>query len=274
MQVYGILAYPAEHSLSPIIHAAAFEALKLEAEYQRFSVEPEELSDFMERVRTEEIAGFSVSMPHKEAVMKYLDEIDEAAEEIGAVNTAVNQEGRLKGYNFDGEGAVQALKERSDLSSSDGLRGKKVVVLGAGGAARAIVYALKQAGVDVTVLNRTREKAERLAADFEVTVGILADLADLEPDILVNATAVGMEPESEASLVPVDFLERLGEKLIVFDIVYKPLRTLLIQEAKKSGCQIITGEKMLLYQGVKQFEIWTGKKAPLEIMQESLKEAL
>lgn len=303
MKIYGILAYPAEHSLSPIIHTAGFKALNFEAEYRRFSVEPENLAEFMKQVRTEGIAGFSVSMPHKQAVMKFLDEIDEAAQEIGAVNTVVNQNGQLKGYNFDGEGARRALKEAGLV-----LENQTAVVLGAGGAARAIVYALKKAGAKVVVLNRTQEKAEQLGAEFGVESGELAELGDLEPNILVNATAVGMAgegtgpavstaavrstaaassvatetaaaapaaaPAAEKSLVPVDFLQKHGEKLTVFDMVYKPLKTRLVRDAKAAGCKVITGEKMLLYQGLKQFELWTEEKAPEKAPEEAMKESL
>lgn len=264
MNIYGVIGHPIAYSLSPAIHNAAFKELKIDAIYKTFDISPQNLSDFMRKARSE-IAGLSVTIPYKVEIMKYLDKIDEKAKKIGAVNTIINENGILKGLNTDVDGAMQALEEVTKISN------KNILVLGAGGAARAIVYGLKEKNTQVTILNRTLEKAQQLAEEFNCNFDRLENLKKYTPEILINATSLGMLSNIDESLVPKDFFR---PRMVVFDIVYKPLMTKLLQDAKKAGCQIITGEKMLLYQAVKQFEIWTNQKAPVKVMQEALMQEL
>lgn len=264
MQIYGVIGHPVVQSLSPVVHNAAFKALEIDASYKTFDVEPEDLGNFMEKARSD-ISGLSVTIPHKVEIIKYLDKIDERAKKIGAVNTIKNKNGILKGSNKDIDGAMQALEEVTEISN------KNILVLGAGGAARAIVYGLTTKNAKVTILNRTLEKAQQLAKEFNCNFDSLENLKKHTPEILINTTSVGMSPNTEGSPVPKDFFK---PQMIVFDIIYKPLITKFLKQAKKAGCQIITGEKMLLYQAIKQFETWTNQKAPVEIMREALMEEL
>ena len=263
--ICGIIGFPVKHSLSPAMHNAGYEALGLEFEYRTW--EFEDVAAAIEQMRNEGIRGYSVTIPHKVTVMEYLDEVDEVAAKIGAVNTVVNEEGRLKGYNTDWIGCVKALEEVTAVD------GKNVVVVGAGGAARAVAFGVKEADCGrLTILNRTFAKAESLAAAVGGGCGALDDEeAFKEADILINTTSVGMEPDDGSSPVPASLL---NSEMTVHDIVYKPLQTQLIKDATEKDCQIITGEKMLLYQGVAQFELFTGLDAPIEIIKQALATAL
>lgn len=268
---YGILAYPAGHSLSPVMHNSAFKAIGIDATYEVFEIEPEKFDAFMNGLKEGsvgqdttvpaafDIKGLSVSLPYKEEVMKYLDEISDECKEIGACNTILIRDGKLFGFNTDYIGAVKALTEKaSDLS------GKKIILLGAGGAARAVLYGIMKAGADCVVLNRTVEKGEELAKEFGVSYGRLDDIPKyLDYDILINSTSF---------LVPGEKCD--GFRGVVFDIVYKPLFTPLLRYAAKHGCEIITGDKMLLYQAFEQFKIFTGEKAPEDVMKRALEEKL
>ena len=269
---YGILAYPAKYSLSPVMHYAAFNELGIDAEYGIFDVREEDFQDFLEHISENNIDGFSVSAPYKELIMHHINIIDEDAKNIGAVNTVLNKGGVLYGYNTDHIGAVHALK--TDISLLK-LNEKKVVVLGAGGAARAICYGLLKEGAEVFIWNRTAEKAEQIISDFKKVFGKKArisyvkDLANLSGkfDILIQATSiVGIK-----NLLPENFLEHFD---FVMDIVYHPLVTPILEQAKKLGKKIITGERMLLFQAVEQFKIWTEKEAPVRIMREALEKNL
>ncbi len=257
-----IIGDPVAHSLSPLIHNAAYRALGLNFAY--IALRASDVGRAIAEIRTNGIRGASVTSPHKVSVMPYLDRIDPAAREIGSVNTIVNDSGKLTGYNTDGEGALRALEEVTDLD------GKKVVLLGAGGAALSIAAALKEKNVELIVLNRTESKARELAkkvgaADF----GSLDKLSLItKADILINTTTVGMAGET---IVPRQFLH---PRLTVFDIVYNPKDTRLIQEARQRGAKIIYGYKMLLYQAVTPFRLFTGRPAPLKIMESVLTEAM
>ncbi len=257
-----IIGDPVAHSLSPLIHNAAYRALGLNFAY--IALRASDVGRAIAEIRTNGIRGASVTSPHKVSVMPYLDRIDPAAREIGSVNTIVNDSGKLTGYNTDGEGALRALEEVTDLD------GKKVVLLGAGGAALSIAAALKEKNVELIVLNRTESKARELAkkvgaADF----GSLDKLSLItKADILINTTTVGMAGET---IVPCQFLH---PRLTVFDIVYNPKDTRLIQEARQRGAKIIYGYKMLLYQAVTPFRLFTGHPAPLKIMESVLTEAM
>jgi len=220
------------------------------------------------------VAGFNVTIPHKVAVMLLLDSLDPLAEKIGAVNTVVNEDGKLRGYNTDGDGFYRVLLEQGFSP-----QGKNVVLLGAGGAARAIAYTLAEKDARLTILNRRQELdwAENIARfilddlNKEVKVFELGDIAKVLPgaDLLVNATSVGMSPADNDSPVPAPLLEKVP---VVFDIVYNPLKTRLLKEAAAAGVQTISGIDMLAWQGALAFEKWTGKAAPVDLMrQEAVK---
>ncbi|MFA5842560.1 MAG: shikimate dehydrogenase [Candidatus Gracilibacteria bacterium] len=260
-QLFGIIAHPVAHSLSPAMHNAAFKALKMEARFDAFDVLPEDLGEFMKEHR--ELKGMAVSIPHKETVGHYLDEIDPIAREIGAVNTVYWKGEKRCGTNTDAPGFLSAVKE-----AMPELEGKRAVVLGAGGAARAVVWALNKEGMGVTILNRTVGKAKALAEAFHVNVAKNWDEIGGKIDLIVNTTSVGLEGHEEPELVPARYFH---SNQVVFDLVYrKKGTTRLLATAQSVGAKIIDGKAMLLYQGVLQFEWWTGEKAPEEVMRESL----
>lgn len=264
MKTYGILAFPAGHSLSPAIHNAGFDKLGIDAKYEVFEVAENELDGFMRRVRSGEISGLSVSLPYKERIMEYLDSVDENARNIGAVNTVVFRDGNLEGYNTDFIGSNKALEEV--LGSLSGL---KAMVLGAGGASRAICYGLLKEGSEVIVLNRGEGRAIELANElgkFGVIEGRGLDMwSEVSGDILVQASSIwtlqpDMSEEQVDEFVPDEFV---GKFRVVMDIVYKPLKTPLIVKAERLGKVIVTGDKMLLYQAAEQFRLWTGREMPV-----------
>lgn len=258
-EVYGIIGNPVRHSLSPLIHNAAFAACGLNKAYLPFPAL--DAAAAVAALRALEIAGVSVTIPHKQAVMAALDDIDPVAAAIGAVNTIVRQDGRLHGYNTDWLGANRALEAELALA------GASILVLGAGGSARAIGFGLKEAGARLTLASRTPESGRQLAAQLGCPWLPLAEAGDRQADALVNATSVGMSPAADQSPLPA---AALGNFPVVMDIVYSPLATRLLQEARAAGCRTIDGLQMLLHQGAAQFELWTGQQAPLEVMRESM----
>jgi shikimate dehydrogenase len=270
-RVCAIIGDPVEHSLSPVMHNAAFKKLGLNLVYVAFTVTRNELKDAISGARSLGMQGLNVTMPHKNAVMSYLDETDSTAKAIGAVNTILNEQGKLIGYNTDGVGAMRALKENG--ISPDG---KKMLLLGAGGAAKAIAFQAAQEVEELVILNRTSEKAEKLAEVLRREFGkrvnsgaLSSDVLKKElktTDILVNATSVGMHPDVNRSPVPSDLL-RSG--LCVMDIIYNPLETKLVTDAKAVGAKVVFGLEMLLYQGAVAFEIWTNCPAPVEVMRKA-----
>jgi len=247
--------------LGCLMHNVAFEHLKLNYVYFAFTVT--DVENAVKGMRALNFRGFSVSMPHKIAVMKYLDNVDETAKAIGAVNTVINDDGVLTGYNSDWIGAITALKEATKI------QGNKVLVVGAGGAARAIVYGLSKEGANFKIINRTVTKAKELAKKYNAESGGLEELKNLSNyDIVMNTTPVGFKNPKD-SPIPKNLL---SSKQTVFDVVFMPLESKLIQEAKEIGCKTTPGWKMLLYQAVWQFEKYTGKKAPVEVMEKALKD--
>jgi len=261
--VYGILGNPVTHSLSPAMHNAALVASGIDAVYLPFSAP--DIAAAITGIRGLGVQGVSVTIPHKEAVMELLDSIDPVAEKIGAVNTVINTDGLLTGLNTDWLGATRALEEKIDLS------GSKVVILGAGGSARAIGFGLLERGADIVLCSRTESRGQALADELGCPWISLEDTRQLQGDILINATSVGMVPHIDKSPLPEGIVTRFR---VVMDIVYAPMKTRLLQEAEANGCTIINGLEMLLYQGVAQFEIWTGKLAPVVVMREALAGAL
>lgn len=269
-QLVGLIGWPVEHSLSPAMHNAAFETLGLDWHYGLLPTPPGAVRATLTRLKKRGYRGVNVTVPHKQAVMSYLDEIADSARAIGAVNTIVIQEGRLIGYNTDADGFLAALREAGFEPA-----GQHALVLGAGGAARAVVYALARAGCSVVIYNRTVRRAAQLAHHMQnqnlrspVTwVPITATLADLKLsgfDLLVNATSVGMWPQSDASPWP-DWLP-MPSHWTVYDLVYNPLETRLLAQARAAGVRAVGGLGMLIHQGALAFKLWTGVTAPIEVM--------
>jgi len=261
--IYGVVGYPAAHSLSPAMFKAAFWEYNMDDTYEKFEVHPDHLADFIEEVKKKPISGLSVTIPHKVNIIKHLDSLGPHAQALGAVNTVVNKNGKLRGYNTDWIGAKRAIEGVLDLNVED----KNVVVLGAGGAAAGVVYACKKMGANVTILNRTIERAQAMAEKFECKAGVLEDLMHYRAHLLVHTTSVGMGQDFRNSLVPPEYFKR---GMFVFDIVYTPLENKLVKQAKRADCRIIPGYKMLLYQGEKQFELWFKKKPRTGKMEQAL----
>jgi shikimate dehydrogenase len=269
----GVVGDPIEHTLSPTIHNAAFNHLKLDFVFLAFHVRAAELENAIRGMRSLGIHGLNVTMPHKSAVISYLDKVDSAVQFLGSANTILNRDGRLLGFNTDGGGALYALRENGVE-----LAHKKVLLLGAGGAAKAIAFSLAQEAESLCILNRMPEKAAILADALnrmfnkKIEGGALSPSAiqkNMEDsDILVNATSIGMHPNVNQSIVAPQWLK---PNLAVMDIVYNPAETKLAKAAKAAGAKVISGLEMLIYQGAASFKIWTGKSAPIEVMR---KEAL
>ena len=271
-RVCGVIGDPIEHTLSPIMHNAAFNALKLDYTFLAFKVKPAELENAVNGMRALNIRGLNVTMPHKSTVMNYLDRTDLSAQIVNSVNTVLNKEGKLFGFNTDGVGALKALRENGVE-----LKGRKVLLLGAGGAARAIAYAMAKESDELAVLNRTPKQAQALAKLLEKTANKKIGSGALSPkeiqqnlqdsDILINATSIGMKPKAEESLVAPKLLR---PDLAVMDIVYNPIETKLAKDARAAGAKVVSGVEMLIYQGAASFEIWTGKSAPVEVMRQAV----
>ncbi len=269
-RICGIIGDPIEHTMSPVMHNAAFKKLGVDYVYLAFRVKKEELGKAIEGMRALNIRGLNITIPHKVAVIQFLDELDPLADKIGAINTIVNSNGVLKGYNTDATSFLQALLERGIEPKE-----KRVVILGAGGASRAISFILADRGSNLVILNRTWDKArvcaDRISGIFQSEATALKlnreNLATAlsEADILVNATSVGMSPNINETPVTSNLLK---PSLIVFDIVYNPIKTRLQREAEVAGATVISGLDMLVWQGASAFEKWTGVKAPVNLMKE------
>lgn len=266
VQVCLVMGFPIKNSKSQVMQTAGFKALGIENQfvYLPSEVKPANLKTAVEAIRDLGVKGVSVTMPYKEEVIKYIDALDDDAEEIGAVNTIVNEEGVLTGYNTDWIGAITALEKRSRLE------GKRAAVLGAGGAARAIVFGLLRKNAEVKVFNRSLEKGREFSKEFDVEFAGMEDIKEIsEYDIIINATSVGMGEEKS----PID-KNLINENHLVFDIVYSPVETQLIKDARSAGAVVIYGYEMLLYQGVEQFKMFTGFEAPVREMERGLIESL
>ncbi len=265
--LYGIVGNPVAHSLSPAMQNAALAGRDINGVYLPFPAPNIEAA--VTGIRGLGVQGVSVTIPHKESVIPYLDEIDPVAKRIGAVNTIMLQEDengkKLIGLNTDWLGATRALEEKTRLD------GASAVLLGAGGSARAIGFGLLERGATVVLCSRTESRGRRLADELACPWISLSETEKLSATILINATSVGMQPNTSVSPVPAAILSRFQ---VVMDIVYAPLRTRLLQEAEAAGCITINGLEMLLYQGVAQFEKWTGRPAPVGIMRKALGDAL
>jgi shikimate dehydrogenase len=269
-RVCALLGYPAHHSMGPSIHNTAFEELSLPFVYVAQDVTPENLAAAMAGARALGYRGLSITMPHKVAALALVDEVDAMARAIGCINTVVNENGRLLGYNSDGQGALDALG-RAGIDVS----GRRILVLGSGGAARAVAMTVAMRGqpAELTILGVVADELSRLGHDVAATTGRGVTTHLLDPsslatamktaDVLLHCTPVGMTPNTESSVVPSALLR---PDLAVFDAVYNPRRTLLLREAATLRCRVVEGMEMFLGQAAVQFELWTGKPAPIQAM--------
>ena len=276
-KLYGLIGYPVKHSYSAIMHNAAFRELGLDARYELFEVRPEELEKEFRRLLAAGTCGFNITIPYKEKIIEFLENLAPEARLAGAVNTVkVNESGKTKGFNTDGAGFIAHLTKVVGFAP----RGRRISILGAGGAARAVSAALAEnkAG-SISLFDIARDKArglaDKLKADFPgCDIRLVSEpnaLLQSRPDLLINATPVGMHKGD-----PLIFDSRqFHSKLLVYDLIYNPARTLLLSEAEKKGCAaVLNGLGMLLYQGALSFKVWLDVEPPIEIMERALREAL
>jgi shikimate dehydrogenase len=261
--LYGVLGSPVRHSLSPAIHNAAFEAMGVNGAYLAF--ETKDLSSALAGAKALSFGGLSITLPYKSAVISLLDQLDPLAERIGAVNTIRIEGEKLVGYNTDGYGALKALE------AVTGLSGKRCLLVGAGGAARAIGYVLSRRGVEIVVANRSEDKGKTLSDFLGGRFIPLAEADRIDAELLVQTTSVGMFPVTDQVPVSPNIL-RAG--MVVMDVVYNPLTTKLLRLAEERGCTTVTGLEMFLYQGAEQLRLWTGIEPPLEVMRETARKKL
>lgn len=276
-RVLGVFGHPISHSLSPVMHNAAIRALNIDYIYVPFHVMPGSLAKAVEGIRAMEITGVNVTIPHKEHVIEYLDEISEYSKRIRSVNTIINVDGHLRGDTTDGPGFV-----RSATAAWGKLDGCRTLILGAGGSAKAVAFALAEIGCEIVIANRTRERAVELAVGLrEVFQAGKFGVVDLDGqalgeeipkiDLVVNTTSLGMHPDVDGIPMPPDLLR---PHLLVYDLVYNPARTRLVIEAERRGAKAVTGLEMLVYQGALSFEMWTGLEAPIAVMKEAAMQVL
>ena len=257
LKLFAVFGNPVAHSLSPLMHQAAFNRMGLKAQYVPFCVK--DIGRAVEGIRGLDIQGVSVTLPFKTEVMNYLDEVEEDARRIGAVNTIQNNRGRLTGYNTDWKGFVLSLKEGLKI------KGKQFAVIGAGGAARGIVYGLIKEGGHPIILNRTLSEAEALGKEFGCPFLPFSEKEKIQADCLINTTSLGMSPDTEISPFPRGLLKEFPW---VMDIIYNPLKTKLLKEAEEAGCRTMSGLSMFVHQGAEQIKIWTGQEPPRAYMKE------
>lgn len=275
-KIIGVIGHPIKHTLSPMMHNYAFNKLNLDYVYLPFDISSTGLKDSLKGMVALGIRGFNVTIPHKERIMEYMDELSDSAKIVGAVNTIVNENGKLIGYNTDVNGIIKTLEEfKNDIN------GKTVSVLGAGGAARSVIYTLINhfSVKKINIINRTIEKAESLK-DYFSSKMLFEKIKTYElipPDVteilaksklIINASSIGMSPEDDDS--PTTIPESFSKKQIVFDIVYNPRNTKFLALAKKQGALTINGLKMFVEQGAKSFELWTGEMMPTDQISELL----
>jgi shikimate dehydrogenase len=276
-QTVGLIGYPVGHSISPVFQQAAFDHLGLDIRYELWETDPDNLGEVVHNIRSPQKLGANITVPYKEQVLSLLDGIDELASDIGAVNTIVRRDACLIGYNTDAGGFLRALEEEGRFDP----RGKRVTILGAGGVARAISFALVRAGVkSLTLFNRDIKRAERLATDLAAlcasTIITVSNKGNFEEevfsaDLVMNCTPVGMKHGPAEGQSPLAFV---SPKSLVYDVVYNPIKTPLLKIAEKAGARTLGGLSMLVYQGAASFELWTGQRAPVDIMLEQARGAL
>lgn len=284
--ILGILGHPLSHSLSVPMHMSAIFTLGIDYVYLSFDIPPEDLSHAINQFKKEKVKGFNVTIPYKETIMHFLDDIDPYANKIGAVNTVNNENGRLKGYNTDGIGYIRSLKEQTGFDPID----KKVLMIGAGGAGRAISFALLKSGIKkLFIANRTIQRAESLVAHLNsyfpqailhpLSLENIDRISYTDIDLIVNTTSVGMKKTKQTnkddSVELLKFSDKMFNKnIIVSDIVYNPIQTPMLKSAKQAGLKIHEGIGMLIYQGAESFKIWTGINPPIDVMRQSVLKAI
>lgn len=267
--IYGVAADPVAHSMSPAIHNAAFAELELDAVYLPFRVkQPRTFLDGYERIG---LQGLSVTIPHKQAMVGLMDEVDELTSRVGALNTVHISNGRRLGYNTDIAAALQSIESAADRAGLPSLENCTALVVGAGGAGRAIAYGLAPRVARLIIANRTLSRAERLAAELNAESCGLDLMTQHRPDVLINATSVGMSPRTDESPVPA---EMLRPDMAVFDSIYNPIETRLLSEARRAGSTTASGLEWFVNQGAAQLEIWTGREAPRDLMTEVVRRQL
>ncbi len=276
-RLYGIFGYPLAHTLSPAMQEAAFRKAGIKAYDLALELDPIHFRMAMRRLRHFLLDGFNVTVPYKEAVIPHLDRLTPEARVIGAVNTVFRRSGKWVGANTDAFGFMAALEKEAGFRT----KGKKALVLGAGGSARAVIYALAKKGAShIQVANRHEGRAQKIGRDFKrifrktdfVTIGLKKkDLKEglAQADLVVNATSVGLHPQDK-SLIPAPLFRSLGRRRVFFDLIYRPVRTDFLKKAATCGHRVVNGLEMLLWQGAKSFEIWTGRKAPIAVMRKAL----
>ncbi len=262
-QLYGILGDPIGHTLSPVMHNAAFAAVNYPGVY--FAFEVKDLAGALTGAKALNLKGLSITIPYKVKALNLVDKLDETARRIGALNTIINRNGNLYGFNSDSPGAMAALAEKTAIKD------KNVAIIGAGGAARALAYGIKSRGGALSIYNRSLPKARQLASELDASYFPLSEFGNKQCDILINTTSVGMTPNyDDMPVAP----QTLNKNMVVMDIIYNPLKTALLKAADKIGCVIVDGVSMFIYQGALQFEMWTHTKAPVDIMRETVLKAL
>ena len=267
--VYGVVANPVAHSMSPAVHNAAFAELGMDAVYLPFKVN--DCARFLDGYQRYDLRGLSVTIPHKEAMVPLMDEVDELTSRIGALNTVAIRGGRRCGSNTDVSAALGSLQSAAERAGLLPLKKRTVLLIGAGGAARALAYGLSGRVGKLVIANRTVSRAEKLASETGATACALDEAASCKADILINTTSVGMYPNVDESPVPASCLRR---SMVVFDAVYNPIETRLLREAREAGCVTASGFDWFVSQAAAQFETWTDKRAPRERMAEAVREQL
>jgi shikimate dehydrogenase len=260
----GLIGYPLKHSISPQMHNTAFDALDLNFVYFPLEVKKSSLKDVIVALKELNFCGVNVTIPHKESIVKFLDVLDTSAVEVGAVNTILNKKGKLVGYNTDIIGFLKTLRKFRIKTNRE-----NVVILGTGGVAKAVAVGLLKNGASVTVVGRNMQKCTTFAKRFQRLGQIKSyTFSNIEnalsnAHIVVNCTPIGMYPDIENSPLKKNSINR---DMVIFDLVYNPIKTKLLRFAKEKGAKAISGIDMLVYQGAESFELWTGKKAPIEVM--------
>jgi len=286
----GLIGYPIRHSISPYFQQAALDYYQLDVRYEAWETSPGELKATIAKLRESQNLGANVTVPYKETVLPLLDEVDDLASLIGAVNTVVERDGRLLGFNTDAHGFIQGLRQEGHFEPE----GKRVVILGAGGAARAVCFALvREKASSLTIINRTQTRAEALADSLKSYIrdsslrseGLRTEVTILPWEslsrggifaycqLIVNCTTLGMKYSPQEGKSPLS-IEVIPQDILVYDLVYNPHPTPLLRLAQKAGANILGGLAMLVYQGAASFELWTDKKAPVAIMLDKAKEAI
>ena len=273
-ELFGVIADPVAHSYSPLIHNTAFKEEKLNARYLPFRVPADDLNQFMNGCEKMGIHGLSITIPHKERALEYCSQAESSATGIGAINTMVFHAGEALGYNTDYRAAMDCIEEVMEIKRGEkkdrAMQGVTALILGAGGVSRAIAWGLKQRNADVVITSRTEERARQLGSELGCRVVRWEERHSQRIQLLVNGTPVGMHPDVDSS--PFD-ASKLNQYMIVFDTVYNPENTLLIKDAKRAQCRIITGVDMFVRQASYQFKLFTGKEAPTLLMRQTIKKA-